>query len=157
MVKKVLSVLGFGSLLAVMFLAVGIMPVNAQGLNAAEPFGGRGGGILAEYMQPIMAEKLGLTLEEYQAQVDAGVTAYQIALDQGLTQDEFFALQQDARTEAIDAALADGAITADQAAWMKDRPMRNGMMQGRQFGGNGANCQPGTQRQGMGMGPRFSR
>ncbi len=99
-------------------------------------------GALHEYMVKAMADALGISASDYEARRDAGLTGYQIALDLGLSADKIPALLSDARSKALDAAVADKAITQAQADWMKAR--RLGMGQG--------NCDGTGQRIGTGMG-----
>jgi hypothetical protein len=99
-------------------------------------------GLLHDYMEKALAEKLGIPLATIEAQFDAGKTLYQIALDNGIAQADFPALMLDVRTKAINAALADGVITQTQADWML-RSRGRGM---------GAGMGSGTQRGGFGMG-----
>ena len=82
---------------------------------------GTGNGPLHDYMEAALAKALGIPKADFEARRDSGKTAYQIALDLGLSADKIPALLSGARTQAIDAALADGAITQQQADWMKSR------------------------------------
>lgn len=78
-------------------------------------------GPMAEYheiMEQALADALGLTLEELQAEFDAGKTLWEIADEQGV---DFETLQEamvTARAEMVSQALADGVITDEQAEWM---------------------------------------
>jgi hypothetical protein len=113
-------------------------------------------GPLHEYMVAAFAEALGLTPEELQARYDDGDTPWDIAQEQGLTQEEFAELVVTARTEALNQAVAEGAITRQQADWMIQRMdqmhengftpgscpgMTNGRGQGRRWN-NSQNTQP---------------
>lgn len=100
-------------------------------------FGVTGGGILHEYMEQIFADKLGLTETEIETRLADGETMSQIALAEGFTLEEFQVWMLDARSQAIDLAVADGTLTQEQADWMNSR---GGMM----FGGTGRS-------QGIGM------
>ncbi len=110
-------------------LVMGVGIVNAQAPTPEPPqgFGGRGGWMMggdtpmSEYMHAALADKLGLTVEELEAKVAEGVTAWQIAEAQGLTVEEFQALMLEARTEALTQMVADGVITQEQADWMSQR------------------------------------
>lgn len=97
--------------------------------------GAAGTGLLHDYMEPAMAEALGLTVEELEAKHAEGLSFYQIAEAQGLSVEEAQQLMLDARSTALDAAVADGVITAEQADWMKTR-MSSGHM-GRGYGAGG--------------------
>ncbi len=89
-----------------------------------------GGGILHDYMEEIFADKLGITESEIETRLADGETMSQIALAEGFTLEEFQALMLDARSQAIDLAVADGTLTQEQADWMNSR---GSMM----FGGTG--------------------
>ncbi len=106
-------------------------------------------GPLHDYMINALAAALGITPTDFEARRDAGKTAYQIALDLGISADKIPALLADARAKAFDAAVAAGVITQQQATWMKSR----GMMTG-----TGAGTCTGTgQRLGGGMGMGMGR
>ncbi len=85
-------------------------------------------GPLHEYMVAAMAQALGISTADFEARRAAGQTAYQIAIDLGISADKIPALLADARSKAIDAALAEKVITQQQADWMKSRAA--GMGQG---------------------------
>ncbi len=76
---------------------------------------------------------------------DSGKTAYQIALDLGISADKIPALLSDARAKALDKAVADQVITQQQADWMKSRGA--GMGQGN-CNGTGNPIGPGLGRGG---------
>lgn len=102
-------------------------------------------GPIHEYMHDALAEALGLTRDEFEAQLAAGETPWTIAEAQGLTTDEFAALMTAARADALAAAVAEGAITQAQADWMLTRPMGAGMMgSGRMGAGRGLGYGPGN-------------
>ena len=112
-------------------------------------------GTLHEYMEKAFAEKLGLPLATVEAEFDAGKTLYQIALDNGIAQEDIRAFMLEVRTDAINAALADGVITQAQADRMLKASAR-GMGAGRGFGkmlrGTGVGPCNGT---GMQLGGRW--
>lgn len=70
------------------------------------------------YMLDALAERLGLTSEQIQTRIENGETMWDIAREQGLSDDEVASLMQDAHNQAIEAAVAAGAITSEQAEWM---------------------------------------
>lgn len=109
--------------------------------NGPGMMGGRGSGMMGglqgedgygpmhEVMQAAMAEALGTTPEELEERHAAGDTAWTIAQEKGLTQEEFITLMSEARSKAFDQLVADGTLTQEQADWMKDRMgtrMQNG-------------------------------
>jgi hypothetical protein len=146
--KKTLIVFG----LAVLFIGIvvaavftGAALVKAQtpvpgSANELPPFAGKrgmmGGGQMHEYMHAALAEKLGMTVEELDAQRDAGDNIWQIAEDKGYSADETVTLMQEARAAAIDKMVADEVLTQEQGDWMKEN---QGMMRGR--GGMSGGCQ----------------
>lgn len=103
---------------------------NRDGCGKSARFGNDGDGILHETMLQVFSDKLGIPAADIETRLDAGESLSQIALAEGLTIDEFQTWMPDARAQAIKLALADGAITQEQADWMNSR---GGMM----FGGTG--------------------
>jgi hypothetical protein len=91
-------------------------------------------GSLHEYMEEALADKLDIPVATVEAQFDAGISLYQIALDNGITQADLPVFMLDVRTQALNAAVADGVITQAQAGWMNQRGGR----------GMGAGNVPGT-------------
>jgi len=69
---------------------------------------GEDDGLLDEYMQAVIADKLELTVEELEAYEAQGISHYDIAMDQGMTVEAFNTILEDAREEAIALAAADG-------------------------------------------------
>ena len=81
-------------------------------------WGAGGYGPMHEYMEDAFAEALGISHEDLEARLDAGETMWSIAQAQGLSDDEIAKLMVDARTKALEKAVADGALTQEQADWM---------------------------------------
>jgi hypothetical protein len=107
-------------------------------------FGGMmGGGFSGEYgpmhtyMIEAFAEALGIEPDELQSRRDAGETHWQIAESLGFSQEEFSQLWVDARTEALNQAVADGVITQEQADWMIQHMAA---MQGAGYGPGSGGC-----------------
>lgn len=130
----------FASLLVAVVLAasLGTSLVGAQGNTPpgnqsgfGEGFGrGRGpqngagfygDGLLHDEMITIVAGKLGLTVDALNTRLAAGETIADIASEKGMTVNEFRQMMVDARSEAVDLAVKNGAITQAQADWMKNR------------------------------------
>jgi hypothetical protein len=136
----------FVSLMIVVVAVLGIVSVvGAQDPTPATPgqgFGrgmmGRGGmmggaygqGAMHDYMEKIVAEKLGVTVEELEALHADGKTFWQIAEDKGLSVEEAQQVMVDARSQALDAMVKDNVITQEQADAMKSR-MGGGFSGGR--------------------------
>ncbi len=87
-------------------------------------------GPLHDYMVDAMATALGITSSDFEARLAAGKTAYQIALDLGISADKIPALLSGARANALEEAVADGVITQQQADWMKTRRAGMGLCTG---------------------------
>ena len=159
-------------IVALVVLALGVLGVGAAFAQGGQPpygpmmLGGGGYGPVHDYVEQALAAKLGLTEEQVEDQLAAGKPMYQIALDNGIQQEDLAdfmnGVHQDAFAEAV---KEDGVMTQEQADWMLQRmqnmyqngygagncPMHNG--QGGQFGrGNGFG--PGMmQNRGGGYGP----
>ena len=78
-------------------------------------------GPMHEYMVGAMAQALGLTDEELDAELAAGKTMWQVAEAKGLGLEEFQTLMLDARKDAFTKMVADGVLTQEQADWMLSR------------------------------------
>jgi hypothetical protein len=92
--------------------------------SASDETAGWGTGVaidasLDAYMIPAIADALGMNEADVAAQYDAGATFTSIALAQGVPADEVFDLFDSVREKAIDMAMADGALTAEEAAWLQ--------------------------------------
>jgi hypothetical protein len=105
-------------------------------------------GVLHDTMLQVFSDKLGISVTDIEARLDAGETMSQIAISEGLTIEEFQTWMLDARNQAIDQAMKDGILTTEQAEWMKSHRgvmfggfdefgRSGGMMSGRhgRFGG----------------------
>ncbi len=78
-------------------------------------------GVLKAYMQPALAEALGVSVEELQAwHEDPAFNLRDYAEEQGWTVEELQALMQEAFQNAVQQALEDGSITPEQAERMLD-------------------------------------
>ncbi|MCA9900556.1 MAG: hypothetical protein H6654_06825 [Ardenticatenaceae bacterium] len=100
--------------------------------------------------QAVIAEQLGLTVEELAAAHDEGTRLSDLAEQQGVDLETVMTAVSDARTAAIEAAVADGTITQDQADILlsHDGPGFGGRGHGG-HGGRGGHGGPG----GGGFGP----
>lgn len=112
-----------------------------------------GYGLLHDYMVAALADALDLTVDEVDARLTAGETMYEIALAEGIAAEDIPALLTEVRTNAINAALADGVITQAQADRMLARMAKQGSGSGTCTMG-GTRPQDGTgfgSGRGMGM------
>jgi len=110
-------------------------------------------GPLHETMQAAIAEALGTTVEALDAAYEDGKSPWDIAQEQGLTEEEFSALIFDAHQAGLEQAVADGDLTQEQADWMQsrwDEMKENG------FGPGSGGCDGDGHRGGRGHGWRWS-
>jgi hypothetical protein len=89
----------------------------------------RGEGLMHELMISAYADAVDLTADEVETRLEAGESIKEIALAQGVTEDEFPDLVVQVRQTALDAAVSDGTITQDQADLMLEH-MNNNVGQG---------------------------
>jgi hypothetical protein len=117
--------------------------------------GGRGGmmgggagmmggnyGPMHTYMVSAFAEELGLTAEEVQSRIETGETMWEIALSQGLTEEQIASLMTNAHSKALEQAVAAGVLTQEQADWMYEHMSQmhtNGFGPGSCHGGSTTN------------------
>ena len=88
-----------------------------------------------------MADVLGLTVEELEAAKESGAHKEALLEDAGLTREELKAAVEEAKAQALEDAVANGDITAEQAELIENAPERN--RGGRNGGrGNGQNEAP---------------
>jgi hypothetical protein len=112
---------------------------------------GDGTGILHDYMVEAFADALGIAADDLEARLASGETLAAVALDLGVSAEEFPALWLEARQSALDAAVADGVITAEQAEWMLSR-MQAGNRGAAGYGFAGAGMMGGARGLRMGGG-----
>jgi hypothetical protein len=108
-------------------------PAYAQDETPAGPpwgDGGAGTGILHDTMVEAFADALGVTAGELETRLEAGETLAAVAADLGISAEEFPALWLEARSAALEAAVADGVITAEQASWIEARMLAGGRRPG---------------------------
>lgn len=82
---------------------------------------GTGGyGPMHETMVAAAAEALGLTVDEVNEALANGETLWTLAEAQGMSQEDFSQVMLDARSQALDEAVAAGTITQEQADLMRE-------------------------------------
>jgi ribosomal protein S20 len=102
--------------------------------------GGRGGGWMGGFKgclpghQEWLAEQLGMTVEELNAELEAGKTVAELAEEKGVDLD---AVRIEAMKERIQQAVEDGTISQEQADWMLQGLEQGFMPGGRGFGFGG--------------------
>jgi hypothetical protein len=146
-----LIVLAFSVALAV--LGVGVAFAQGGQPPVTGMMGQGGYGWMHDYVEQAFAAKLGLTEKQVEDQLAAGVPMYQIALDNGIAQDDLANFMNEVHKEAFAKAVADGVLDQEQADWMLQR-MQN-MYQNGYGPGNCPmhNGQGATFGRGRGMGP----
>jgi hypothetical protein len=157
--KKTLLIVG---LIVLAFSVFGVGVAFAQG--GQPPIRQGGYGWMHDYVEQALAAKLGLTEKQVEDQLAAGVPMYQIALDNGIAQEDLVNFMNEVHKDAFAKAVADGVLTQEQADWMLQRmqsmyqngygpgncPMHNG--QGASFGrgrGRGPGMMGGLWGQGI--------
>lgn len=124
-------------------------PAYAQDETPAGPPWGdtiAGAGILRDDMVEAFAGALGVTADELETRLEAGEMLAAVAADLGISAEEVPAVWLEARRTALEAAVADGVITAEQASWI-EAPMLAG---DRRPGGEDTRMRAGRQRLGAG-------
>lgn len=128
--------------LVLALLALGLFTGAASAAQGNQPLR-EGRGLLHDYIVAAFAEKVGLTVDEVNAAVNAGKTLYQVALDQGIAQADVPALLKSVHETALAAAAVDGVITQAQANQMTQRMAKRGCMAG-VYPAGGIRLQDGT-------------
>ena len=86
--------------------------------------------------EQIMADALGITVEELQAAQEAGTRLEELIDELGLDHETVHQTVQDATEAAVEQAVADGLITEDEAEAILTRPHRSGGERRRAPGGS---------------------
>lgn len=68
-----------------------------------------------------LADGLGLTTEDLEAELASGNTLVEIAAARGVSQDELAAALETSMAAGLDQAVADGVVTEEQADWMLEQ------------------------------------
>jgi len=139
-----LVVLALGALGVGVAFAQGPVPPYTGGMMGS----GNGYGWMHDYVEQALAAKLSLTEEQVEEQLAAGKPMYQIALDNGVKQEDLATFMNEVHKVAFDKAVKDGVVTQEQADWMLQR-MQNMYQNGN---GTGTGCPMHN-----GQGGQFSR
>jgi hypothetical protein len=114
-------------------------PSPMGGRFQAQGQGGRGAfgdpGELHSYMLQAIADSLDLTLDDLESKLAEGQSLLEVAAEQGVTEESLPAVLEEARAKSLQAAVADGVLTQEQADWMAQHSARSrlapwGMMSG---------------------------
>jgi hypothetical protein len=101
-------------------------PPHGGGMTGGGMMGGSSGGMmgtggaLRTYMIDVFAQAIGMSSSDMQARLNAGETMWQVARSLGLSDKEILAAMSSAHDKALEQAVKDGIITADQAKWMDE-------------------------------------
>ncbi|MCE5208590.1 MAG: YckD family protein [Chloroflexi bacterium] len=114
---------------------------SQQGMQQRSGTTSIGSGLLHDEILPIIAEKLGITVDELNTRLAEGETMSQIAYSLGWTYDDFRTLMLDARSQAIEQLVEEGTLTQEQADWISERGAGQ-MMGGRRGMGQGQYSNP---------------
>jgi hypothetical protein len=116
--------------------------------------GGNGYGPVHDYVEQALAAKLGITEKQVEDALAAGKSMYQIALDNGIKQEDVVTFMNGVHKDAFDKAVKDGVMTQQQADWMAQRMQtmyQNGYANGTgTCPMGGGSFGPGNGRGGMG-------
>jgi hypothetical protein len=139
-------------IVALVVMALSVLGVGIVFAQGGQPPVGQGGyGWMHDYVEQALAAKLDLTEKQVEEQLAAGKTMYQIALDNGIKQEDLASFMTEVHKEAFAQAVKAGVITQERADWMLQR------MQTMQQNGYGlGNCpmhngQTGSAGRGSGM------
>jgi hypothetical protein len=127
----------FATLIVALLAVAVVIPVAAQAPAPQSPgFSPGGNGYNADNqtypmhdtMMAAFAAELGLTVEEVEAAIAEGKTVYEIAAENGITEESFYSIIMAARQASIDEGVAQGYFTQERADWMSQRQtnMQNG-------------------------------
>jgi hypothetical protein len=106
-----------------------------------------------DYVNAVLKNKLGLTDKEITDGLNLGKTAYILAKEKGMTEEQFQAAILEERSKAIDAAVTKGTLTKEQGATLKETLKTNQASCTGNFGeGNGNSCGNGSGMMGIGNG-----
>ena len=161
MLKKVLVGLSVALLLALSITGVVLAQDPPDPQDGVCPFGGTCGGYgdgpgggygmggfgYRGTMPALLAEELGMTVEELSAALAEGKTVAEIAAEQGVGLADLVAALVAPRAEVLNQAVADGRMTQEQADWMLEEmtehltaQLENGWVGGMYGGGYGGGC-----------------
>ncbi|MEJ2757820.1 MAG: hypothetical protein P8046_04985 [Anaerolineales bacterium] len=112
-----------------------VLPGNGAGMggNGGNGRGGSNGtgvpldmninldGAIDDVMAGLIADALGISVEDLQAREAAGETLVEIGLSLGFDADEVIAIHDQARADALAQAVTSGLITQEEADWLLSR------------------------------------
>lgn len=126
-VEELQTKLNAGETLWSLAAAKGMTVAEFQAFNAAARAAVKASNPMHATALPVYAKAFGMTEADLQAKLDAGETPWSIAAEKGMTLTEFGELQTAAHKAGLDAAVAAGTITQEQADLMLQRMSQNPM------------------------------
>ena len=120
----------FATLIVALLAVAVVIPVAAQAPAPQSPgFGPAGSGYNADNQTYPMhnremaafAAELDLTVEEVEAAIADGKTVYEIAAENGISEEGFYSIMLAARQASIDEGVAQGLFSQERADWMSQR------------------------------------
>jgi len=108
-------------IVALLTLALSVIGVGVAFAQGGQPPVGQGYGWMHDYVEQALAAKLGLTEKQVEDQFAAGNPMYQIALDNGIKQEDLANFMSEVHKDAFAKAVKDGVITQERADWMLQR------------------------------------
>jgi len=142
-------------IVTLLVIALGVVGVGVAFAQGGQPPVGRGGyGWMHDYVEQALAAKLDLTEKQVEDQLTAGKPMYQIALDNGIKQEDLANFMNEVHKDAFAKAVKAGVITQERADWMLQR-MQNMYQNGYGPGNcpmNNGQAAPAGRGQGMGPG-----
>jgi hypothetical protein len=132
---------------SIVVVALAVLGVGAAFAQGTQP-PAQGGmmGWMHDYVEQALAARLGLTEQQVEDQFTAGKTMYQIALDNGIKQEDLATFMNDVHKDAFTNAVKAGVMTQAQADWMLQR------MQSRGYGNGTSGCPMHNGQGGSGYG-----
>jgi hypothetical protein len=120
----------FATLIVALLAVAVVIPVAAQAPVPQSPgFGPAGYGYnvdgetypMRETMIAAFATELGLTVEEVEAAIAEGKSVYDLAAENGISEENFYSIMLAARQASLDIGVAQGTFTQERADWMSQR------------------------------------
>jgi hypothetical protein len=109
-------------IVALLVIALGVVGVGVAFAQGGQPPVGQGGyGWMHDYVEQALAAQLGLSEKQVEDQFAAGKPMYQIALDNGIKQEDLANVMNEVHKDAFAQAVKDGVITQERADWMLQR------------------------------------
>jgi len=106
---------------ATAYASTGSTNSTCQRVGLARVIGMRG----YDYVQSILKNNLGMTDKEITDGLNSGKTMYDLAKEKGMTEEQFKAALLEEKNKAVDKAVADGKITEEEGAAMKETLKNN--------------------------------